>query len=1661
MKKWMSFALAVALFATTVLGGAFAESALDTMAEESGLYVEASVSAPASQDTEEDASCSDLESPVEELPELQLPTGYDDEPVVLPEAVEAESTDSAYARLIADADVLSAEGEILCALSAGDAVLLTGAPSDGRAPVAFSAAGVTVEGTLPEHVLEVLDAPARDALLDALAAGEVAAYHGDINRLLPEVDCALAQQETEGIDSQADSEPAEETVESEPALSDEENAGDVAAPASTTDTEAEEDAEDVAQAADPADPAEGDVGEVPELAAGAEENPGRGEGTAAIEVSQTSLRIGAGESCDLLTARAVDASGNEDPEVVLTWESSDVSIATVDGEGTITGVAPGATSVLVYAAGYAPAAVTVTVLEAPGSITLQLEEMHLYLGSDGWLHAILPEGSFSRIHYTSDNPSVATVDDSGNVTAMALGTATITAATFNHCTATCRVTVCDRPHQIRFAADPINLGIGGTTTVSAEIQDKYGRTSFDDLNLEVTKGSEYIELSGIACTDSRITGTVRAIANGTAEITCTSAFGIVGVCTVNVVSDSPKALKFNRSSVTIGVKEAYRGLTVNLVPQDGEPAALGTVTWKTSNKKIAKVAKAGDTSCVITGVKKGTAKITASCNGKTATITVKVKPAPKKITTSPATLQLVDGSTGTIAGKPVGSTGCSTFTYTSSNPSVALVDPTSGRVTAVSKGIATITVRSFNNKTATAKVQVFGKCVSLELGESSMEILEGQSFRPTVKGYDADGEATIPSFVAKVDSFSANPECVEVNAATGEIRGLRSGSARVFFNGFVSVFMDVTVKGAPERIALNRGAFSMGLSERYEGLAVQLIPHEGEESCEAIVSWTSSKPKIVSVAKAGDTGCVLTAKKTGKAVITATTHNGKRAAITVTVGKKPSKVVLSPATLHLSVGMTGRVNASVNKGAGSAGFTYRIDDDTVASLDESGNLLGLTAGQSTTVHARAFNGKEGRATVVVHPEPDRVELDKSEITFIAGQSAALKASAYDAEGAVTYANYTYTSESDCVSVNRSTGVVSGLKKGTATVTATTHNGKTATCTVNVEAAPVDIVLSESSMKIGLSEVARGITCRLVPPEGEDECKAIVTWTTSNKKVATVTPSADRLSASIKGVKKGTATITVTTHNGLKKTIKVTVQAKPSKLTIGPATVTVAIGDTARITSSTNKSTASYGVTYTVANPELATVDQRGVVTGLAKGSTTVYGKTYNGKKSNTIRINVVKPAVLMRLPESSKTLAEGMTWRIVPSVEDEDGETTYTSSYRYTVISGGEYVSVDGGGNLRALLAGGQATVRVSAANGVYEDCIVDVIDAPDSLTITEPATHELSVGETFTILPTVTCSGRALPVGSYGITYTVSSSAASVTADGVLTGVRIARSVTVTARTYNGLTASFTVLVKQPRYRLFRAFAYYKSGKAGDLPFPNNNSNGIYNAFRESNIGGYKYQNLANLKNPSKASLLSSLQSKFADSIYTDVNIIYLCSHGVNYNGQYRWCLPGYNISNPSKSSTKTYVTAGEILNAIKGIEGRTVLILDSCYSGVFLDNVSGQLSQYSGKIAVMTAASNTSACYYNVSESRGACDFFTFFLMGGIGYSVRDKSYVGGMPADRNSDRKVTVEELFRYGSSETIGYVRPFGISPVSWFHGDANQTPRFYANGLGNLVIYGID
>ena len=53
----------------------------------------------------------------------------------------------------------------------------------------------------------------------------------------------------------------------------------------------------------------------------------------------------------------------------------------------------------------------------------------------------------------------------------------------------------------------------------------------------------------------------------------------------------------------------------------GRPAPSGKVTYKSNNKKIATVSSKG----TIKGIKKGTAKITVTCNGVTKTVKVTVK----------------------------------------------------------------------------------------------------------------------------------------------------------------------------------------------------------------------------------------------------------------------------------------------------------------------------------------------------------------------------------------------------------------------------------------------------------------------------------------------------------------------------------------------------------------------------------------------------------------------------------------------------------------------------------------------------------------------------------------------------------------------------------------------------------------------------------------------------------------------------------------------------------------------------------------------------------------------------------------------------------------------------------------------------------------------------
>lgn len=152
----------------------------------------------------------------------------------------------------------------------------------------------------------------------------------------------------------------------------------------------------------------------------------------------------------------------------------------------------------------------------------------------------------------------------------------------------------------------------------------------------------------------------------------------------------PTKMTLKATSKTVDVK----GKVTVSVKSVSPAKASKSVTWKSSNKKIAKVNSKG----VVTGLKKGTVKITATSkvNKKVKkSVTIKVKDLkPTSVSLNKSTSSLNPGSTVTLKAtvKPVGLYNKG-VTWTSSNTSVATVD-SKGKVTAKAFGTTTITVKT-------------------------------------------------------------------------------------------------------------------------------------------------------------------------------------------------------------------------------------------------------------------------------------------------------------------------------------------------------------------------------------------------------------------------------------------------------------------------------------------------------------------------------------------------------------------------------------------------------------------------------------------------------------------------------------------------------------------------------------------------------------------------------------------------------------------------------------------------------------------------------------------------------------------------------------------------------------------------------------------------------
>ena len=128
-------------------------------------------------------------------------------------------------------------------------------------------------------------------------------------------------------------------------------------------------------------------------------------------------------------------------------------------------------------------------------------------------------------------------------------------------------------------------------------------------------------------------------------------------------------------------------------------------------------------------------------------------------------------------------------------------------------------------------------------------------------------------------------------------------------------------------------------------------------------TFKSDDTKIATVNK---TTGKITAKKIGKAKITVTTYNGKKATMTVTVKKAPTSVKLNKYSATMAAGGTLTLTATLPKGTVSkANLKWTTSDKKIATVKNGVVIAKKNAGGICTITVKTYNGKSAKCDVVV------------------------------------------------------------------------------------------------------------------------------------------------------------------------------------------------------------------------------------------------------------------------------------------------------------------------------------------------------------------------------------------------------------------------------------------------------------------------------------------------------------------------------------------------------------------------------------------------------------------------------------------------------------------------------------------------------------------------
>lgn len=350
---------------------------------------------------------------------------------------------------------------------------------------------------------------------------------------------------------------------------------------------------------------------------------------------------------------------------------------------------------------------------------------------------------------------------------------------------------------------------------------------------------------------------------------------------------------------------------------------------------------------------------------------------------------------------------------------------------------ATETTPSTEETTATESETVTTEApkvvTALKLNKSSVSIIRGKTYtlKATITGGLNAGESL---------TWSSSNKSIATVSSKGKITAVADGTVKITVKAPSGVKATCTVYVCkPTKVTLDKTSVIL-VKGATAKLAATIAPTSAKK---AELTWSSSNTKVATVSSSGK----ITAVKDGTAVITVETANGKKATCKVIVAT-PSKIKLNKTSLTLTITETYSLKTTLTpSSAAKATLTWSSSNKKVATVSSSGKVKAIKSG-TATITVKSANGKKATCKVTVIT-PKTVKLNKTSYTGLPGQSFTLSATV--SPTSAKSAKITWKSSNTKVATVSSAGKVKLVGTGTAKITATTLNGKKATCTITSKA----------------------------------------------------------------------------------------------------------------------------------------------------------------------------------------------------------------------------------------------------------------------------------------------------------------------------------------------------------------------------------------------------------------------------------------------------------------------------------------------------------------------------------------------------------------------------------------------------------------------------------